>query len=255
MYVPNAKVLNVGDVLPSKMTGDFEIVAIRNATQVDIVFVNNPDHVQTITATRARIGNVSDPFYPTVENIGFMGVGEHECYVNGKLNPIYRVWRGMLDRAYHDGNNATSVCQEWWNYQTFADWYVETLGDITEKMTVVFDVLDPNATVYNPVHTTMVPTYIHKILINNTPKGKEARLPRGVSEARDKQGRLNGKYKAYIRINDRNIYLGDFENVRAASRAYNAAKVTHVRAMAKKYRHLITEETYRALFKWQVPSV
>lgn len=48
---------------------------------------------------------------------------------------------------------------------------------------------------------------------------------------------------------------GDFEIVRAASRAYNAAKVTHIRAMAKKYRHLITEETYRALFKWQVPSV
>ena len=73
MYTPDAKVLKVRDVLPSKMTGNFKIVAIRSATQVDVSFVKNPTPIQTITATRARKGNVSDPLYPTVENRGYLG--------------------------------------------------------------------------------------------------------------------------------------------------------------------------------------
>lgn len=251
MYKSNAKVLNVGDVLPSKLTGDFKIVAIRSATQVDVSFINNPEPIQTITATRARIGNVSDPLYPTVENRGYLGIGQHECYVKGKRNKIYLVWRGMLVRAYGDGNSATSVCKEWWNFQTFADWYIETLGDIEEDMTVVFDVLDPSNKIYGPEHTTMVPTYIQKILINNTSPNKATGLPRGVSEGRDKQGRLNGTYKAYIQMYGKKVYLGGFHSVLAAAKSYNAAKTQHVRDSAKQYKHLLTEEAFRALLKWQ----
>lgn len=254
MYKRDAKILKVGDILPSKMTGDFKIVAIRSSTNVDISFVNNPEPVQTITATRARIGNVSDPFYPTVECRGYLGVGEHECYVNGKRNKIYTVWRGMLARAYGDGNTATGVCKEWWNFQTFADWYVESLGDIKEEMTVVFDVLDPSTKTYGPETSTLVPVYIHKILINNAPAEKESRLPRGVSEARDKHGRLNGMYKAYVRIHDKSVYLGSFPTALQASRAYNAAKEKHVRDTAKRYKAILTEEAYKALHRWRVPS-
>lgn len=254
MYKSDAKVLKVGDILPSKMTGDFKIVSIKSARHVEVSFVNNPEPVQTITATRARIGNVSDPYFPTVESRGYLGVGEHECYVNGKRNKIYIMWRGMLARVYSDGNTATDVCKEWWNFQTFADWYIKSLGDITEDMRMAFDLLDPTATIYQPETTTLVPVYIHKILINNSPAEKESRLPKGVSEARDKQGRLNGTYKAYVRIWDKNIYLGSFPNALQASRAYNAAKEKHVRDMAKKYKAVLTPDAYKALHKWRVPT-
>ena len=160
----------------------------------------------------------------------------------------------MLDRTYNETNSATGVCTEWLNFQVFAEWYIKAIGDIEEDMTLAFDLLDPSVTIYHPNTTTLVPTYIHKILINNTAKGKDPQFPKGVTAARDKHGRLNGSYKAYIRILNRSIYLGGFHSVHEASRAYNAAKVKHVRDMTKKYKHLLTDDAYRALFKWQVPT-
>ena len=254
MHKSEAKVLKVGDVLSSKVTGDFKIVAIRSSTEVDISFINNPEPIQTITARRARIGNVSDPYYPTVEGRGYLGVGEHECYVKGKYNKIYLIWRGMLARTYGDGNSATDVCKEWWNFQTFANWYLETLGDIKEDMTVMYDVLDPNAKTYSPETCTLVPVYIHKILINNTSSEKERKLPRGVSATGNENSQSNVTYKARIRIHDKNVYLGSFPTAMEASLAYNAAKEKHVRDTAKKYKAVLTDEAYKALHKWRVPA-
>lgn len=78
-------------------------------------------------AGHIRRGTVIDRMQPRVFKVGFIGVGEF----NTKDNPLaYDRWRNMLKRCYdpeyHDikptYKNCT-VCDEWHNFQNFAEWF------------------------------------------------------------------------------------------------------------------------------------
>lgn len=67
---------------------------------------------------------------PTVYGVGCFGVGHHTSRDNGKCSVKYRTWQNMLKRCYCPKEqertptyNGVTVCDEWHNYQNFADWF------------------------------------------------------------------------------------------------------------------------------------
>lgn len=116
----------VGNVLRSSRDGEFVILNIhgRNCKIkfLSTGFVTHSHKSNLIT------GSVKDKMRPYIYGVGFVGVGEHKTKVNGKPSKAYSAWKSMLHRCYGDDPKMKSysdctVCREWHNFQSFANWY------------------------------------------------------------------------------------------------------------------------------------
>ncbi|AUR82841.1 hypothetical protein NVP1029O_08 [Vibrio phage 1.029.O._10N.261.55.A7] len=74
-------------------------------------------------------GAVRDKMHPSHYGVGFVGYGSHSA--NGS-NIAYRRWAVMLQRCYspgwhekHPTYKDCEVCEEWQEFQAFADWFEE----------------------------------------------------------------------------------------------------------------------------------
>lgn len=72
-------------------------------------------------------GTVKDRFKRTCFGIGYIGGTR---YKSTKDKNAYQVWRDMIKRCYYEQFHKIQpnyrdcfVCDEWHNFQTFADWY------------------------------------------------------------------------------------------------------------------------------------
>jgi len=112
------------------------IVKYINYTDIDVYF---PEHNYTsmnMNYGSFRTGQIKSPYDKSNFNIGYLGVGKykpcHSIDKNGiaKTTKQYATWTSMLQRCYDVKfkiNLPTyigcSVCGEWLNFQTFAEWY------------------------------------------------------------------------------------------------------------------------------------
>lgn len=76
---------------------------------------------------RSRIlkGTVKDKLFRSVLGVGYLGVGEYD-WVSHKA--AYQTWVDVLKRVYVEKKSRTSylnvsVCDEWHNFQNFAEWF------------------------------------------------------------------------------------------------------------------------------------
>lgn len=74
-------------------------------------------------------GAVRDKMYPSYYGVGFIGFGPHMA---SSKNIAYRRWTVMLQRCYspkwhkkHPTYTECEVCEEWQEFQIFADWFEE----------------------------------------------------------------------------------------------------------------------------------
>lgn len=151
--------MKVGEVFPTKTSGNITVVEYINANKVRVSFSSG---TQTIaTADNIRKGEVKNRFIPTVCGIGYLGGTKYRA-----THPAYQNWKAMLRRCYDDkascypyyGAKGCQVAKEWHNFQTFAKWFEEHGGE--KGMVVDKDLLHiAGVKVYSPyVCTVMTPT-------------------------------------------------------------------------------------------------
>ncbi|AAW67498.1 hypothetical protein [Listonella phage phiHSIC] len=77
-----------------------------------------------------RDGRVKDRLARSVCGVGFIGDGMYQPTVNGKMSKVYSCWNSMLGRCYdenlrhkHPTYKDCTVCDEWHNFQNFAEWH------------------------------------------------------------------------------------------------------------------------------------
>lgn len=112
---PRVYQLSPGDVLESRNFGPYVVVSDNGPHDVVVRFPSGYE-VQT-TRTSARSGSIKDRFARTVSGVGYSGGTKHKA---GKR--AYLCWREMLRNCYVR-NDPRTVCDEWHNYQEFAEWY------------------------------------------------------------------------------------------------------------------------------------
>ena len=67
---------------------------------------------------------------------GVCSKGKYKSKINGKHTKEYLVWRSMISRCYnkdyHGYNNYkdVEVCDEWLDFQTFAEWFTDNYYSI-----------------------------------------------------------------------------------------------------------------------------
>jgi hypothetical protein len=160
---------------------------------------------------------------------GTLGNGRHRPTDRNQPTQAYRAWQAILCRR----SMTFGICDEWLNYQVFAEWYYNQLdrhGDwraLPFKWSMSRLLIDPNNQDHNPVTCCIAPAPIVQMFKN--PITTNRRLPVGVHMYGD-------RFVAYCSLFDQGpTNLGIFDTADAASNAYWAAKCDSIRRAAKRY--------------------
>ena len=239
--------VKMGDIFTTKINGDCSVVKYVNARHVLVMFEEHPCLVKCTTG-ELRLGKVRNPMRPSAYNKGYLGAGEYD----GTHKDVYSIWIRMLERCYSTANprvkiNDSNVCEEWLDFQNFADWCYkqEFFGFKDEKGKTYHldkDILVSGNRVYSPNTCCFVPNKIN--ILFRRPKTKP--LPEGVSFSKS-----NNKLQSQIKIGNRTVSLGFYDNVEEAEMAYKNAKKVKFKNLAEVWKGKIPVEVYVRLTTYE----
>lgn len=240
-------VLKEGLILESNNCGRFEVIEYINCSNVTIKFLNT-GYCLTGQSSTIRRGNVVDKFYPTYCGKGYLGEGQYYQKLN---KDSYTSWKWMISRCYNKDSNrfdrygkrGVTVCDEWLNFQNYAEWYYTNLPVKRGiRFNVDKDILKHGNKVYCPEYCCIVPQKMNAALVsNNVSRGK---YPTGVSKS-------GNKFAVYCRGSSRypEGYLGSFNTIEDAFSAYEKEKRKVLIDLAEEYYSLgVISEDIKDIF-------
>ena len=200
-----------------------------------------------------KSGQLTNPNYKSVYSIGYLGEGVHKTKINNKASKTYVVWQHMLQRCYDkefQKTNTTykgcSVCEEWHNFQNFAEWFNKnyyTIGD--EVIALDKDILIKDNKLYSPETCVFVPQRINSLFVKcNKIRGY---LPIGVIY-REK----SKKYEARCSANKFLKHIGYYNTSKEAFNAYKQFKENYIKQVADEYKNDIPKKLYKAMYNYEV---
>ena len=226
------------------------IVRCGDAKDISVQF-DDGTIVEHRTYDEFKTGRIKNPFFPIVYGVGFIGVGKFKtCDKNGKKTKCYMTWLNMLMRCYdpkrqekYPTYKGCTVCEEWWNFQNFAEWYYENYYEVeNEIMTLDKDILHKSNKIYSANTCIFAPNSINVLFVKRV---KERNYPIGVYKKDD-------KFKACVMKDNKQIHLGLFTTPEEAFLAYKEHKESYIKEVAEKYKGKIPQKLYEALMNYEV---
>ena len=195
----------------------------------------------------------------TVYNVGYLGIGKYKPTKDGVMLRLYQVWRDMIGRCYGSyilNKRKTYidcyVCDEWHNFQNFAEWWEKNYYEIpNEKMCLDKDILFKGNKVYSPETCIIVPMKINSLFTKtNTKRGE---YPIGVNIHSNKKV-LNASCSIYKDNKKVKKHLGCFplDKPFQAFTCYKQFKENYIKQIADEYKDLIPQKLYKALYEYKV---
>ena len=193
------------------------------------------------------------PLYANRKKIFGVGVFDvnYSCNLNDYIKKVSKTWRGMLMRCYDKSSlckrpsyNGCSVCEEWLYFSNFKTWFDE---NYVEGYALDKDILFKGNKLYSPNTCCFVPQEINSLLVSR--KNGRGMYPLGV-----RKGCGEFKYSVVFSVNGKSVYVGTFNIIEDAFRAYKTAKEQYIKDIATKYFNegKITESVYNALMNYKV---
>lgn len=238
-----------------------KIVEYRNFQDIVIEF---QDEYKVKVHTRYndfKKGEVKNPYDKTVYKVGYYGVGKHKSRgKDGKQTKAYKSWLSMISRCYNPyyinkfpTYIYTTVCEEWLNFQNFAEWYEKNYYEIpNQRMHLDKDILIKGNKIYSPETCVIVPERINVLFV----KSDKIRGEYPIGCTRHKRDNIiqvectiigeNGKSK--------NKYLGQFPLNKPfqAFYTYKIFKENYIKQVADEYKDLIPQKLYDAMYAYEV---
>jgi hypothetical protein len=170
-----------------------------------------------------------------------------------KTNDIsYKAWTNMLKRcysdAYHRGEPSysdCSVCDEWKDYQNYAEWYNKNIYSADELVCLDKDLRVKGNKLYSPDTCVFLPVTLNKLLINTSKSIGE--YPVGVSYHKH-----NNKFVSYLSTPMGRRTLGYFDSEDEAFSTYKVEKEQLIKDMAEKYKSYLPIEVYNLLISYEI---
>lgn len=196
-------------------------------------------------------GTVKDKLFRSVYGVGYHGVGKYD-WVSHKV--AYQTWVDVLKRVYVENKSRTSylnvsVCDEWHNFQNFAEWFYNQEFHVAKdengkRYDLDKDILVKGSKTYSPETCCFVPSEINCLFIRN--KRFRGNLPIGVTKSGKRfAARLSKGF-------GNRVYLGSFKTETEAFLAYKQAKELYLKELAEKYRNKVCYKTYLTLINYEV---
>jgi len=230
-----------------------EIIIYNGALDIDVKFLDETIR-HKLTYQQFRNGTIINPMYPTVCGKGFLGIGTYNIYTKErKIRKCYQHWHSMIHRCYNDNYNKKeptykeiTVCDEWHNYQNFADWYDKNYYEVpNEKMQLDKDILYKGNKVYSPNTCVFVPQTINNLFTKR--QNFRGEYPIGVTYSK-----RDNKFLAQITYDNKTNTIGCFYSSTDAFYSYKKVKEKHIKDVANKYKQYIPEKLYKAMINYMV---
>ena len=192
---------------------------------------------------------MKDLYKRTVYNVGYIGEGNYKPTFNNKRTKANSVWKGILQRCLRrldkwESYKNAEICEEWHNFQNFAEWFYNNYRPSTmDNWVVDKDILVKGNKLYSPETCCFVPPEINNLF----PKCDKTRgkYPIGMSL-------IYFKFQVTIRKGGKTINLGRFDSIEEAFQVYKDAKEKHIKEVADKWKGLISDKVYEAMYNYQV---
>lgn len=229
-----------------------KIVTYRNKRDIDVQF-DNGYIAQHRRYDDFKKGAIKNLMFPSVCGIGYIGGQKYKISNNGKLTMEYDKWYRMLRSCYSEKEKnrfptyeKCSVCDEWLNFQNFAEWLEQNYYQIpNEVMCLDKDILFKGNKLYAPSRCCIVPDNIN-ILFTKSDSAR-GEYPIGVSWHKS-----HGCFIAQMNKEGRVLHLGEFDNPIDAFNIYKIEKEKEIKRQANKYKGYLPTNVYKALMKYEV---
>jgi hypothetical protein len=179
---------------------------------------------------------LKNPLRRTFCNVGYMGCGEYPNR-NKKVHlKAYSSWVGMLARCYSKNSLKTNptykntfVCDEWHNFQNFAEWYIKNYREFKDSTAALDKDLLGDSTLYSPKTCCIIPKELNSFIIRIKNRGRVKHI--GITLRKD-----GGKYDVtiYSSKEGKNIRLGRYSDLKKAREIYNVAREDKCKQMKQK---------------------
>ena len=232
-----------------------EIIAYRKASDIDVKF--DSGYIASHVMYRNFIlGNIRDRLFPSVLNVGIIGVGKYSQATHKK---IYAVWEHILNRCYGQKDREKQrpyvnceMCDEWKNFQNFAFWYENNYFEIPgEKMCVAKDLLKRGNKIYSPETCCILPNCINVAMVT---KHNNKRQNECLSDGVYLYYLKGDKNKKYYAANNYSIDGKKKTKLfHTESEAYDYfvnGKERRIKEFAELYKRYLPHNTYNALYKY-----
>lgn len=230
------------------------ITRSNGSTDVDIYFPQYDWIAKNKDVSQFKNGNIKCPYEKRYSGVGYIGEGDYKLFENKKESKAYSTWRGLLKRCYtkaqldrHNTYKNVFVCEEWHNFQNFAEWYYNNYYEVDgQKMHLDKDILYKGNKIYSPQTCVFVPQNINKIFTKSD--GIRGDYPIGVYYCKTtnkfKSQCYNG-YGGYVK-------LGSYNTPQEAFQSYKCFKENIIKRIADEYKAYIPKELYDAMYRYEV---
>lgn len=120
-----------GTIHTTNNCGNLRVIKYIDAKNITVQFIST-GFIYMAQSVDIRKGSVKDKLSPMVVGVGYMGEGTHKPTINKKTTKPYKTWVGMIERCYCPKRllkfptyKDCTVCDEWFNFQNFAEWFDE----------------------------------------------------------------------------------------------------------------------------------
>lgn len=150
------------------------IIEYRGNKDISIKF-DNYEHIAKARYDHFLSGKVKNVMHKNLYKRGYIGIGQYSSSFKNKEVKAYSVWKEMFRRCYSDEYlerqptyENCSVCEEWYNYQNFANWFENNYYEISGKTSALDkDIFTKGNKIYNPKNCVFVPQCINNLIVNN----------------------------------------------------------------------------------------
>lgn len=236
----------------TKLGSEYRVISYNNYLDATVQFLAT-GNIVNVTVPRLLKGNFADWLQPKIFGVGFLGLGDYSPTVH---KDAYHSWWQMINRCYNEndkgfiaGYNLCSVDELWHNFQNFAPFY---LGDRfrQDKWHLDKDILIPGNKIYSKDTCVFLPVTLNSLLAKQQ-KPTANNLPQGVYKIKD---RVTNKYQARIMKDNKNFYLGTFNDLEEAYQVYKREKEAYIRSQALVWEGKIDPRAIESLNKWTLPD-
>lgn len=248
------KIDRTGEVSYNKFGSKIIIINYRNSNDIDVYFPEYNWTKTNIDYGRFKRGSVPCVYEPRTFGVGYLGEGKYKASENGKKTKCYNIWKDMIRRCYgnekyydkYPSYEKCTICEEWHNFQNFAEWYEENYYKIEgETMCLDKDILYKGNKIYSPKTCIFVPQRINTLFIKR--ELYRGDLPLGV----DFDNR-NCKFRATYRVDKVKKHLGYYSTPQEAFQSYKKVKEKDIKQIAEEYKDKIPEKLYNAMITYEV---